>query len=77
MAIKSKFGWLLSGPVRNKNEVVVESQCNLIIEQSSSDATVQEEDECKIVEELKKYWETEAIGIVERQDTEKNYFQNK
>ena len=74
VAIKSKFGWLLSGPARYNRGAGVESHCNLIVELPNNVTTVPEEGESKIVDELKKFWETEAIGIVEREDIDQEVF---
>ena len=72
--IKSKFVWLLSGPAKHNSGVGTETHCNLIIELPSSVPTVHEDGEEKLVEELKKFWETEAIGITERENTERELF---
>ena len=74
VAIRSKFGWLLSGPARHNRGAGVESHCNLIVELPNNVTTVPEEGESKIVDELKKFWETEAIGIVEREDIDQEIF---
>ena len=52
VAIKSKFGWLLSGPARHNSGASVESQCNLIVELPNNVTTVPEEGGSKIAEEL-------------------------
>ena len=74
VAIKSKFGWLLSGPAKHNSRVGTETHCNLTIELPSSVPTVHEDGEGKLVEELKKFWETEAIGITERENIERELF---
>jgi hypothetical protein len=60
VAISSKFGWLLSGPTtEEKGEL--KTTTNLIISGSSEGPFETTED--PIVNTLRKFWETESIGI--------------
>jgi hypothetical protein len=60
VAISSKFGWLLSGPAtEEKGEL--KTTTNLIISGSSEGPFETTED--PIVNTLRKFWETESIGI--------------
>lgn len=61
-AIKSRFGWLLSGPMEFalSNETTVD---NLIISGNSNGLSEPVQDH--LVDTLKQFWETESIGIKE------------
>ena len=61
-AIKSRFGWLLSGPTEFalSNETTV---ANLIISGNSNGLSEPAQDH--LVDTLKQFWETESIGIKE------------
>ncbi|XP_028413524.1 uncharacterized protein LOC114536361 [Dendronephthya gigantea] len=60
VAIDSKFGWLLSGPTNNDsfNEICT---TNLVILGSSDNQSETTQD--PLVDMLRKFWETESIGI--------------
>ncbi|XP_044184801.1 uncharacterized protein LOC122964943 [Acropora millepora] len=60
-AVYSKFGWLLSGPMHDHSSSGVVSS-NLIISGGSDDMFGEQDNE--LVESLKKFWETESIGII-------------
>ena len=54
-AVYSKFGWLLSRPIHNQSfNLIISGGCNSMFE---------EQDE-KLVESLKKFWESESVGII-------------
>lgn len=61
VAINSKLGWLLSGPLNSFNFVHL-TVCNVIV---SSDYTNSQSTDTadQLVELLRKFWELEAIGI--------------
>ena len=60
VAVNSKFGWLIFGPVKGigSNDVITD----LIIEGSSADVTSLDSDDL-LTNSLKQFWETESIGI--------------
>jgi len=58
VAISSKLGWLVSGPVTVSVPYIYSS--HLIIQGSCS---LQEENSEQLLSALKGFWETEAIGI--------------
>ena len=60
VAISSKLGWLLSGPISNHTPVVTSS--HLIMQGLSGKP---EGDSEQLVTVLKNFWETEAIGITD------------
>ena len=60
-AVKSKFGWLLSGPLHDHSSTGVVTS-NLIIS-GGCDAMFEEQND-ELVESLKKFWETESVGII-------------
>ena len=60
VAISSKLGWLLSGPISNQTSVVTSS--HLIIQGLNGKP---EGDSEQLVTVLKNFWETEAIGITD------------
>ena len=57
VAVNSKFGWLISGPVKGKDIIT-----DLIIEGSSADVTSISSDD-PLTNSLRQFWETESIGI--------------
>ncbi|XP_068697018.1 uncharacterized protein [Montipora foliosa] len=60
-AVNSKFGWLLSGPMYDESSSSVVSS-NLIISGGVSSMLGEQDDE--LVESLKKFWESESVGII-------------
>ena len=60
-AVYSKFGWLLSGPLHDHSSTGVVTS-NLIIS-GRCDAMFEEQND-ELVESLKKFWETESVGII-------------
>ena len=66
IAVKSKFGWLLSGPVNTpaNDKEVNNTISNLCIEEP---APLQTENDI-LVHELKRFWETESLGIHENEN---------
>ena len=58
VAIRSKFGWLLSGPVRSTNAASNEVVSNLILEGPNVSETF--ENDSQLVEDLR---DTEIVGI--------------
>ena len=67
VAISSKLGWLLSGPVTVSAPCIHSS--HLIIQGSCS---LQEENSEQLLSALKDFWETEAIGISDTSQTTTN-----
>ena len=66
MAVRSKFGWLLSGPVKSKDDEYV-TRSNVVIHRPFD--TQQETDgEGELVDELRRFWDLESVGITEVSD---------
>ena len=63
-AINSKFGWFLSGPT--ESATISASVINLIISGTSDSLFDQAQD--PLVGTLKRFWETESIGIKEESE---------
>ena len=64
VAISSKFGWLISGPIRDAGEDKIVTHCNLVLQGLSTEpATVDKED--KLEMELRRFWDIESLGIVD------------
>ncbi|KAL9977059.1 hypothetical protein ACROYT_G014423 [Oculina patagonica] len=61
IAVKSKLGWLLSGPVNGTLDRSYVSHSNFIIE--GHDALFARNEDNVLTNTLKDFWETEAIGI--------------
>lgn len=61
IAVNSKLGWLLSGPVKGTLDRSYVTHSNLIIE-GHDDLFARNEDDV-LTNTLKNFWETEAIGI--------------
>ncbi|CAB4006955.1 G2 M phase-specific E3 ubiquitin- ligase, partial [Paramuricea clavata] len=76
VAVSSKFGWVLSGQTELTNERGVrrkESSANLVISSCTEDFlndNVPQNDQ--LVDCLKRFWETEAIGIADSDDLKTN-----
>ena len=62
VAVKSKFGWLLSGPVRPTLAENNHTVSNLILE-GPGETGLPENNDIKLVDNLRQFWDTEAIGI--------------
>ncbi len=71
-AVSSKFGWLLSGPVKVPHDHVNVnvSVSNLIIEGYAKPEKLENE---IIATELKSFWDTESIGIHEGEEIESKF----
>lgn len=69
LAISSKFGWLLSGPIQTLVPIEL-THVHMIITGDLDNSAHFKEDN-KLVEALKQFWETETIGILDdaNQDT--------
>ena len=68
VAVSSKLGWLLSGPLHD-SAAPIEIQSNLIISgQSETFNYGTYDEEQNVVDTLKKFWETESIGIHPSED---------
>ena len=68
VAIDSKFGWLLSGPLKRRENSVI---TNLAIQEAASTALCTASDELQA--NLHRFWEVESIGILERPEMDKDY----
>ena len=65
-AISSKLGWLLSGRTESNGKDEDPAVANLILTGESNDRTSVLNHNDKIVDSLKRFWETESIGIIEK-----------
>ena len=73
VAVRSKFGWLLSGPVRSTNAASNEAVSNLILE--GPDVSKTFENDTQLVEDLRQFWNTEIVGISpESREVERDSF---
>ena len=73
VAVRSKFGWLLSGPVRSTNAASNEAVSNLILE--GPDVSKTFENDTQLVEDLRQFWNTEIVGISpESKEVERDSF---
>ena len=68
VAISSKFGWLVSGPIRDADEVMV-THSNLVLQGPNTGFGINEE-EIKLENELRRFWDIESLGIIEEPSTE-------
>ena len=66
VAINSKLGWLLSGPL-NSSEFTNNTSCNLIL--AHEDANNCPNDNDQLYAMLKQFWELETIGIIDNMGT--------
>ena len=65
-AIDSKLGWLLSGPA--ESSLSDESTTsNLILTQNDPHFSISSTEDSKLADSLRRFWETESIGISEQQ----------
>jgi len=62
-AVKSKLGWLLSGPTNNSRNESNVSVSNLVISGESFPNGAKESDE--MADMLKRFWDVESLGIVD------------
>ena len=63
VAVRSKFGWLLSGPVKSKDyEYVTHSK---VVIHRPFDTQQETDGEGEIVNELRRFWDVESVGITE------------
>ena len=67
VAISSKFGWLVSGPLRDANEVIV-THSNLFLQGPNTGFGINEK-EIKLENELRHFWDIESLGIIEEPST--------
>ena len=68
VAISSKFGWLVSGPIRDADEVMV-THSNLVLQGPNTGFGINEE-EIKLENELRRFRDIESLGIIEEPSTE-------
>ena len=62
VAINSKLGWLLSGPL-NSSEFANLTSCNLVLAWEDAVDSLNDNDQLHTM--LKQFWELETIGIVD------------
>ena len=70
IAVKSKFGWLLSGPVKTPVNDDVNAVSYLCIEERSPLETEND----ILASELKRFWDTESLGIYEQKENKTHPF---
>ena len=63
VAVRSKFGWLLSGPVKSKDHEYV-THSNVVIHRPF-DSPQETDGESELVNELRRFWDVESVGITE------------
>ena len=68
VAVSSKFGWLLSGPVQSKDRKNV-THSNVVIH-SPFDYQQKADSEVELVNELRRFWDIESVGITEVKNKE-------
>ena len=69
VAIKTHLGWVLSGPVYESWQMLVESSTHLSHTHVLRLDTEQAEESCLLKQELSKFWDIESLGITpESQD---------
>ncbi|KAK6171842.1 hypothetical protein SNE40_018267 [Patella caerulea] len=73
VAINSKFGWLISGPIKGVVNADNSTVTNLII--VSQPINVFEEDSnTHLIDNLRRFWDVESIGIMNTNDTKSDNF---
>ena len=65
VAISSKFGWILSGPVRDGSVPQGFTTASLVLQGSEVADPCRNQIGTSLNEELRRFWETEAIGITD------------
>ena len=66
-AINSKLGWLLSGPAESSSSSAESTTSNLILAQNDLIFSIPLTNDNELVDSLRRFWETESIGISEPQ----------
>ena len=66
-AMNSKLGWLLSGPAESPTSSDESTTSNLILTQNDPQLTIPSTNDSKFAESLRRFWETESIGVSEQQ----------
>ncbi len=73
VALGSKLGWILSGQAEGSKANRQQTTTNLIIEEDNYETIHGTENE-EIVQQLKRFWDVESIGIHDFTETEKQQF---
>ena len=80
VAIKSKLGWLLNGPVTRADEKTVSIECNKVnsnseLGKSTEDVTTLMSvcEKCNDDVDLKAFWDLDTIGIKDKETLKCNY----
>ncbi|XP_065918882.1 uncharacterized protein [Dysidea avara] len=69
VAMDSKFGWVLSGPVRTRGRIQGFTTTSLVLQGSNAiDPLDPSHSIVNLNDELRRFWETEAIGIIDNPD---------
>ena len=64
VAINTHLGWVLSGPVYESRQMLVESSTHLSHTHVLRLDTEQKEENCILKQELSKFWDIESLGII-------------
>jgi len=64
VAMSSKFGLLISGPIKNSDENNIVMHSNLVV-QGPSTIPASLDGECKLENELQCFWDIESLGTVD------------
>ena len=64
VAINTHLGWVLSGPVYESRQMLVESSTHLSHTHVLRLDTEQSEENCPLKQELSKFWNIESLGII-------------
>ena len=68
VALNSKFGWILSGPAKHGRDQQRFTTASLVLQGSEVADASQNPSDTSLSEELRHFWETEAIGIIDNQE---------
>ena len=63
--MSSKFGWLISGPIKNSGENSFVTNLNLVIQEPST-LPASLDSESNLEKELRRFWDIESLGIVDK-----------
>ena len=68
VTLNSKFGWILSGPAKHGRDQQRLTTASLILQGSEVADASQNPSDTSLSEELRHFWETEAIGIIDNHE---------
>ena len=73
IAVASKFGWLLTGPVKLRGAVPTYTAANLVINVSGA-TQLPGDDNHALTDALRKFWDLESLGIIETTEEKEKEF---